>query len=82
MSEPLIRALADLPPAEPNPARGERIRLRCRARLARPAPRASAVRAAIARAGTVPIWQPLVTVLGIAYLAEVIVQALNVYGLP
>jgi hypothetical protein len=30
----------------------------------------------------VQIWQPLIAVLGIAYLTEVIVQALRVFGLP
>ena len=31
---------------------------------------------------TVQVWQPLVAVLGIAYLTEVIVQALRVYRVP
>ena len=44
MSERLIRLLAELPPAEPDPAGAERIRMRCRAQLARQAPRASASR--------------------------------------
>jgi hypothetical protein len=82
MSEPLIQVLAELPLAEPNPARAERIRMRCHARLARPAPRACAFRAPTPRDRTVQLWQPLIAVLGIAYLTEVIVQALRVYGLP
>ena len=45
MSERLIRLLAELPPAEPDPEGAERIRMRCRARLTRQAPRASASRA-------------------------------------
>ena len=83
MSEPLMRLLAELQADEPDPARAERIRSRCRTQLAREAPRASALRRAPARRdGTVQVWQPLVAVLGIAYLTEVIVQALRVFGLP
>lgn len=77
MSEPLIRLLSELPPAEPDPARAERIRIGCRARLAR---RASAGRSAARRVGTVRLWQPLTVGLGVAYLAAVLVQALRVYG--
>lgn len=83
MSEPLIRRLAELQAAEPDPAWAERIRIRCRTQLAREAPRASALRRAPAqRERTVQVWQPLIAVLGIAYLSEVIVQALRVFGLP
>jgi hypothetical protein len=83
MSERLIRLLAELPPAEPDPAGTERIRTHCRAQLARQAPRASASRRAPGRQDRiVQVWQPLIAVLGIAYLTEVIVQALRVYGLP
>jgi len=83
MSERLIRLLAELPPAEPDPAGTERIRMHCRAQLARQAPRASASRRAPApQDRIVQVWQPLIAVLGIAYLTEVIVQALRVYGLP
>ena len=82
MSEPLIRLLAELPVAEPDRARAERIRMRCRAQLVRQAPRASASRGLARRTGTVQVWQPLIAVLGIAYLTEVIVQALRVNGLP
>jgi hypothetical protein len=83
MSEPLIRLLAELPAAEPDPARSERIRVRCRARLSRQASRASASPVAVARGGgTVQVWQPLIVVLGVAYLTEVILQALRVYGVP
>jgi hypothetical protein len=80
MSEPLIRLLAELPSAEPGPARAERIRMGCRARLAREVPCASALRSPASRGGTVQVWQPLIVVLGVAYLTEVIVQALRVYG--
>jgi hypothetical protein len=83
MSEPLIRLLAELPPAEPDLARAERIRMRCRAQLARQAPRTFASRRGSAREDrTVQVWQPLIAVLGIAYLTEVIVQALGVFGRP
>jgi hypothetical protein len=80
MSESLIRLLAELPPAEPDPARAERIRIGCRARLARQAPRESIVRAPAPRGRNLPVWQSLLAVLGAAYLTEVIVQALRVYG--
>jgi hypothetical protein len=77
MSEPMIRLLAELPTARPDPARAERIRMRCRARLARPAPRASASRVFAPRA-----WQSLIALLGVAYLTEVIIQALRLYRFP
>ena len=82
MSEPLIRLLAELPPAEPDPARAERTRMRCRARLARQAPRAPAAVEPAARHGTGHVWQPLIALLGAAYLTEVIVLAVRLYGLP
>lgn len=80
MSESLMRLLAELPPAELDPTRSGHIRTACRARLARQAARASAVRAPGPRGSRVPVWQPLMVVLGVAYLAEVIVQALGVYS--
>jgi hypothetical protein len=80
MSEPLIRLLAELPSTEPDPTRAERIRMVCRARLGQQAPRASVLRSSALRSRTVQVWQPLIVVLGVAYLTEVIVQALRVYG--
>lgn len=77
MSEPLIRLLAGLPSADPDPARAERIRVRCRARLRQQAPRASA---STSPRPPVQVWQPLIVVLGFAYLAEAVVQALRAYG--
>ena len=74
MSEPLMQLLAELPPAEPEPARAERIRMRCRARLARHAPREPDSRIQSAR-----VWQPLIAVLGVAYLIGAIVEALRVF---
>jgi hypothetical protein len=82
MSEPLTRLLAELPPIDPDPARTERIRVRCRAVMARQAPRASASPAADPRGGALQLWQPLIVVLSVAYLTEVIVQAIRVYGVP
>jgi hypothetical protein len=82
MSDPLIRLVAELPSAEPDPARTERIRMRCRARLERQALRASASPAAARPDLGVQVWQPLIAVLAVAYMTEVIVHALRVYGLP
>jgi hypothetical protein len=81
MPEPLIRLLAELPAAEPDPARQERLRARCRARLARPAPRASTSRVPAPRGWTAQLWQPLLAVLGVAYLTEVVLQTLRFYAL-
>jgi len=78
MSDPLTR-LAELPSAEPDSARAERIRVRCRTRLGQRAPRAPASRA---RGGVaVRVWQTVIVVLGVGYMTEVVVQALRVYGL-
>lgn len=78
MSEPLMRLLAELPSTELDPVRAERIRRRCRARLARQASRASALRISTPRVKPAQVWQPLVALLGAAYLTEVIVQALRI----
>ena len=82
MPDPLTRLLAELPLAEPDPARAERTRMGCRALLARQTPRASASRGPSSSRRTVQAWQLLIAVLGVAYLTEVIVQALSVYGPP
>ncbi|HKC57615.1 MAG TPA: hypothetical protein VKC35_15875 [Vicinamibacterales bacterium] len=82
MSDPLTRLLAELPVAEPDPARAERTRMGCRALLAQRAARASASRGPSSGRRTVQVWQLLIAVLGVAYLTEVIVQALSVYGTP
>jgi hypothetical protein len=79
MSEPLIRLLAELPPAEPDPARTERTRSRCRARLARQAPRAADSRASAPPVRIAHLWQPLIALLGAAYLSQAIVKALQLY---
>lgn len=78
MSDQLIRALAELPSANPDATRAERTRARCRARLARQSQRTSAPsapRRRIARA-----WQPAIAILGVVYLTTGVVQALEFYG--
>jgi hypothetical protein len=82
MSEPLSRLLAELPLAEPDSMRAERTRMKCRARLARQASRASVSRGPASRRRALQVWELLIAVLGAAYLTEVIVQALSVYGAP
>jgi len=80
MSDPLIQRLSALPMAAPTPARANRIRMRCRARLLKQAPPEPRVFAP--RPRTAHIWQPVIAMLGAAYLTAVVVQALRVYGLP
>ena len=74
MSEPLMRLLAELPAAELEPERAERIRRSCRARLVRHAP--PAPRSTIA---FTPVWRLLVALLGAAYLIAAIIEAARVY---
>jgi hypothetical protein len=81
MCERLIRLLSELPSAEPDAARSEQIRVRCRTRLARQVPGASASSAPAPGGRTAQLWQPLIAILGVAYLAEVVVQALRIYRL-
>lgn len=82
MRDPLIRLLSELPSTAPDRARTEYIRMRCRARLARTQPVESAASAPAARDRTSQLWQPFLATLGVVYLAEVIVEALRVYGAP
>jgi hypothetical protein len=82
MSDPLTRLRAELPLTEPDPVRAERTRMGCRVQLARQASRASASHGPSSGRATVQVWQLLIAVLGVAYLTEVIVQALSVYGPP
>jgi hypothetical protein len=79
VSEPLTRLLADLPGAEPDPARAERTRMRCHARLE--GLRASAAMAPSSGGSKVHLWQPVLAVLGVAYVADAIVLALRAYGM-
>ena len=62
MSDPMIRLLADLPRADPDSARAERTRIRCRTRLAGLA-RASTSSALSPRGRKAQLWQPLIAVL-------------------
>ncbi|MGD9902242.1 MAG: hypothetical protein AB7U83_02135 [Vicinamibacterales bacterium] len=79
MSDPMMH-LAVLPTAAPDAARAERLRARCRAQLERRAQRPRPPRPPGARLAT-RIWQPLAVLIGIGYLAEVVVLAVRVYGL-
>jgi len=76
MSEPLMRVLAELPPAEPDAVSAEGIRLRCRAELVQRASRAAAAPTP-GMHDRINVWQPVIAVLGIAYLAEAVIQALR-----
>ena len=76
MSESLMRLLAELPAAELEPERAERIRKSCRARIVRPAPHAFSSRLMCAQ-----VWQALVAALGAAYLIGAIIEAVRVYRL-
>lgn len=82
MRDPLIRQLAGLPPAEPDGARTAHIRRRCHARLDRTRLGEPVADAPASRDGTSSFWPPLLATLGVVYFAEVIVQALRVYGAP
>lgn len=77
MSDPLMRLLVALPSAEADAGRAERTKMRCRRQLDRQVRRAAPARSAEAR--TALAWQPLAVLLGVAYLTEVVVQALRVY---
>jgi hypothetical protein len=74
MSESLMRLLAQLPTAELEPGRAERIRRSCRAGLARHAPSAPAATIAFT-----PVWRLLVALLGAAYLIAAIIEAVRAY---
>jgi hypothetical protein len=75
MTDPLLRLVAALPPAEPNRARAARVRAKCHAVLERTRPRP-----ATRRRQTTFFWEPLVAGLGGLYLTETIRQVLHVYG--
>jgi hypothetical protein len=74
MSESLMRMLAELPAAEPEPERAEGIRRRCHSRLVRQAARASRSTFTFA-----PAWRVFVSMLGAAYLIVAILEAVRVY---
>jgi hypothetical protein len=75
MTDPLLRKLAILPSAEPDPVRAARVRAKCHAALARRRPRPSTRRRHAAF-----VWEPLVAGLGGLYLTETIRQVLHAYG--
>jgi hypothetical protein len=75
MTDPLLQMLADLPQAEPDRARADRVRLACHAALARRRRRRSPRPGGAAR-----LWEPLVAGLGGIYLTEAVRQALLLYG--
>ena len=80
MSESLIRRLSELPAAEADSRRTEHIRTRCHAHLARHKRRS--LRSRIPSGERMaPVWQSAIAVLGLAYLTQVILFALEVYGL-
>ena len=74
MYDPLMRRLAELPNAQLEPGRAERIRTACRARLVRDAPRTSG-----SKITSAPVWQLLVAVLGVAYWIGAIIEAVRAY---
>jgi hypothetical protein len=78
MSDPLMELLARLPLNELDRVRAEAIKARCHARLARRASRGSTSRPDKQRLGIMQVWQPLIAILGAAYLTAVIVQAFRV----
>jgi hypothetical protein len=80
MADPLIRRLAELPVAVPDPVRAERLRHRCRATLTQSARRATSVPLTAPRRVIAMLWPPVVAGLGVVYLAAVILVALAVYG--
>jgi len=80
MADPLIRRLAELPMAVPDPARAERLRHRCRATLTSSARRAPSVPLTAPGRVIAMLWPPVVAGLGVVYLAAVILVALAVYG--
>ncbi len=75
-----LTRLAALPSADPPAAPAARTRARCRAEIARRARRQAArARPDRGRSGVL-VWQPALALLGAAYVAAVIVLALDVLG--
>jgi len=79
MSEPLIGLLAELPSAELDLERGERIRKRCHAQLARRASRSTS-HERVLTIKAAQVWQPVIAILGAAYLTDVVIQAIRLYA--
>jgi hypothetical protein len=74
MSDPMLRMLSELPHAEPDPVRADRVRARCHDALARARRRQPAGHA------PVRFWEPIVVGLGGIYLTESIREALYMFG--
>ena len=74
MNESLSRLLGELPQAESDQARSDRLRSRCHTMLANQRARAAARRTARR------MWEPVVVAMGCLYFAGVIGEALRVYG--
>ena len=81
MTDPLFRMLTTLPSVEPDAARSERVRMRCRAALASPSTPLRAGRPAQRRRPSGSQVWPLVAMLGVAYFAEVMRQAVSLYAI-
>lgn len=77
----LNERLSELPIAEPGAARSELIRKRCQAQLARHAHRTQIRSTPTARERMTSVWQSLLAVIGLVYLAQVIRFALDIFGL-
>jgi hypothetical protein len=80
MSDSLIQRLGELPVVEPAITRGEHIRKRCHAHLARHK-RRSRISSLPTSERMVLVWQSLIAVLGFVYLTQAIRFALGMYGL-
>ena len=76
IEDPVLRLIARLPHAESDAVRSERVRARCHEALARRRRRESSRPTPPSR-----FW-PFVAALGCVYVAEVIRQALRLYGIP
>jgi len=76
MTDPLVRILEQLPRAEPDAARAERVRARCRSALVRSLPPP----ASSDPASTTGLLEPCLAGLCLAYAGEVVHQALRWYG--
>ena len=74
MNESLPRLLSELPQAQSDQARSDRLRSRCHTVLAQHRSRAAA-RQAVRR-----WWEPLAVSVGCLYFAGVVREALRVYG--
>lgn len=74
MNDPMLGMLSELPHAEPDRVRADRVRARCHDALARERRRQAA------RRTPVRLWEPIVVGLGSVYLTESIREALYMFG--